>query len=186
MGRTDPNAAPHKQQSMVLVPMDTPGVRIVRPLQVYGIDDAPYGHMELEFKVRLHLWDVSHIAVGCARSSNKCPPRRRSRYYVAFLAWVMDADARVVGFEIAQARLGPGRIHHCMRLIGATEAALDKLCARVKTRRAFGRTLKEFATIQNDIANNRIELEQGRLLVLRTAHAIDVSGAKVQKRRNPI
>eukprot|EP01094_Clydonella_sp_ATCC50884_P018022 TRINITY_DN3259_c1_g1_i2.p2 TRINITY_DN3259_c1_g1~~TRINITY_DN3259_c1_g1_i2.p2 ORF type:complete len:454 (-),score=121.60 TRINITY_DN3259_c1_g1_i2:291-1652(-) len=147
MGRTDPAAPVHQQQSMVLVPMDTPGVSITGPCTVFGYDDAPHGHMEMVFRdVRV---PKANIILGEGR-----------------------------GFEISQARLGPGRIHHCMRMIGLAERAQHMLITRALNRVAFSRKLSEYSSIQQDIANNRIEIEQARLLTLQAAFAIDKMGAK--------
>jgi acyl-CoA dehydrogenase len=150
MGKTDPSAPRHKQQSMILVPRDTPGVTVLRPMTVFGYDDAPHGHMEILFEnVRV---PVGNLLLGEGR-----------------------------GFEIAQARLGPGRIHHCMRMIGMAERALEAMCRRVKARVAFGKPLAEQGVIVERIANARIMIDQARLLTLQAAYRMDVVGAKEAK-----
>ncbi len=150
MGKNDPNAAKHEQQSMILVPLDTKGVTIKRVLPVFGYDHAPHGHAEIEYK------DVRVPASNMLWEEGK-------------------------GFAIAQGRLGPGRIHHCMRLIGTAERALEDLCKRVQSREAFGKKISEQGVVREWIADSRIEIEQARLLTLKAAYMMDTVGNKEAK-----
>jgi acyl-CoA dehydrogenase len=150
MGKTDPTAPRHRQQSMILVPRDTAGITILRHLPVLGFDDAPHGHMEIDFR---------HVRVPAAN--------------------MLLGEGR--GFEIAQGRLGPGRIHHAMRLIGVAERALEKMCRRVKTRTAFGRPIAEQSVTLERIAESRIKIDQARLLVYHAAWLMDTVGNKAAR-----
>lgn len=150
MGKNDPNAPKHEQQSMILVPLDTPGVTVKRMQSVFGYDDAPHGHAEIDYdNVRVPaeniIWDEGK------------------------------------GFAIAQGRLGPGRIHHCMRLVGAAERALEDLCKRVQNREAFGKRIADQGVVQEWIAESRIDIEQARLLTLKAAYMMDTVGNKEAK-----
>ena len=151
MGKTDLNANRYSQQSMIIIPVDTPGVKIVRPLSVYGYDDAPHGHAEVIFKDV--LVPKKNILLGEGR-----------------------------GFEIAQGRLGPGRIHHCMRLIGLAERAFELMCKRANQREAFGKKISEQGVVREMIARSRIEIDQARLLTLKAADIMDKYGNKIAKK----
>jgi acyl-CoA dehydrogenase len=150
MGKSDPEAPRHSQQSMIVVPADAPGVKVIRPLTVFGYDDAPHGHCEMTFT------DVKVPAANMLLGEGR-------------------------GFEIAQGRLGPGRIHHCMRLIGLAERALELMCKRASSRMAFGKTIAQQTVTQERIAEARCKIDQARLLTLRTAWLMDTAGNKVAK-----
>jgi len=151
MGITDPHADPHGRHSMILVPADTPGIRVERAMDVYGYDDAPHGHMQVALEnVRV---PASNMLLGDGR-----------------------------GFEIAQGRLGPGRIHHCMRAIGLGERALEAMCRRLASRQAFGRAVSEYSIWRERIAQSRCLLDQARLMVLKAARMMDTVGNKAARK----
>jgi alkylation response protein AidB-like acyl-CoA dehydrogenase len=150
MGKTDPNAELHRQQSQILVPLDTPGIKVVRMLPVFGYDDAPHGHGEVLLEnVRV---PVENLILGEGR-----------------------------GFEISQGRLGPGRIHHCMRTIGVAERALEAMCRRLLTREAFGKKIAEHSVWEQRVAEARTDIEMARLLTLKAAYMMDTVGNKVAR-----
>lgn len=152
MGKTNPNASRYKQQSQILIPMNTPGITLLRPMEAFGEDDAPKGHMEINFdNVRVPF---ANVLLGEGR-----------------------------GFEISQGRLGPGRIHHCMRMIGQAERGLSLMCERVQKRKAFGKKFSEFETILQDIAKSRVEIINCRLLVHRAAELMDIRGNRDKQTR---
>ena len=147
MGKSNPDAERHKQHAIIIVPMDTPGVEVVRPLSVFGYDDAPHGHCEVRLTdVRV---PASNMLLGEGR-----------------------------GFEIAQGRLGPGRIHHCMRTIGQAERALEAACRRARARVAFGKPIAEQGVVKQQVAQSRMEIDQARLLTLHAAWHMDTVGSK--------
>jgi len=150
MGKTDPSARAHLQQTMILVPIDTSGVNLIRPLTVFGYDDAPHGHFDIKFDNV--VVPESNLLLGEGR-----------------------------GFEIAQGRLGPGRIHHCMRSIGLAERCLELMVKRVHTRKTFGRLIAEHGTVAAEVARSRMEIDQTRLLVYRAAHAMDTMGNRIAR-----
>jgi acyl-CoA dehydrogenase len=150
MGKSDPDAPRHSQQSMIIIPADTPGIKVVRPLTVFGYDDAPHGHCEMTFtNVRV---PAENMLLGEGR-----------------------------GFEIAQGRLGPGRIHHCMRLVGLAERALELMCKRASSRIAFGKAVAAQTVTQERIAESRCKIDMARLLTLKTAWLMDIGGNKLAK-----
>jgi acyl-CoA dehydrogenase len=150
MGKSDPDAPRHSQQSMIIIPADTPGIKVVRPLTVFGYDDAPHGHCEMTFTdVRV---PAENMLLGEGR-----------------------------GFEIAQGRLGPGRIHHCMRLVGLAERCLELMCKRASSRVAFGKTVASQTVTQERIAEARCRIDMARLLTLKTAWLMDIGGNKLAK-----